>query len=76
MIEKALEYEAKDVVGIIRVCRALYPMLSENARVVNVSSRLGMLRQMASKEVRAKLSDQYSTLTEQDIAQVMRDYVE
>ena len=76
MIEKALECEAKNVVGIVAVCRALFPLLRENARVVNVSSRLGMLSQIGSRELRAQINSSADNLTEQDICQVMRDYVE
>lgn len=43
--------------GTLRVCQALFPLLKQNARVVNVSSSAGHLLRIPSEELRAKFSD-------------------
>lgn len=56
------------------MCKALFPLLRPNARVVNVSSRLGMLSSVKSKELREKLRS--ADLSAEEIAKIMSDYVE
>lgn len=44
--------------GTLRVCEALFPLLRQNGRVVNVSSLMGHLSKIPSTDLRAKLNDQ------------------
>ncbi|CAG9823094.1 unnamed protein product [Phaedon cochleariae] len=42
--------------GTLRVCQSLFPLLRNNARVVNISSSAGKLARIPSADLRAKLS--------------------
>ena len=62
-----------------QACEVLFPLLREGARVVNVSSSLGFLPKIgespASLELRKKLATSDSTLTTQELDDMMNDYV-
>ena len=60
--------------GTLNVCRVLFPILKPNARVINMSSRLGMLTSVKSKELREKLKS--SNLEVDEIVKIMNDFVE
>lgn len=64
------------MVGTLNVCNALFPLLRENARVVNISSRLGMLKNVKSRELREKLSSKNKQLTVDEVLKIMNDFVE
>ncbi len=59
--------------GTLNVCRALFPLLNPDARVVNVSSRMGLLRVLKDENIRKKFADE--SLTVDELCQVMRVYV-
>lgn len=44
--------------GILNVCESLFPLLRENARVVNVSSALGHLSRIPSAELREQFNSE------------------
>ena len=51
-------------------------MLRENALVVNISSRIGMLKNVKSRELREKLSSKNKQLTVDEVLKIMNDFVE
>ncbi|XP_066142555.1 carbonyl reductase [NADPH] 1-like [Euwallacea fornicatus] len=59
--------------GTLKVCEALFPLLRENARVVNVSSSAGHLGRIPSADLRAKLKD--PNLTIENLNLLMKEYV-
>ncbi|XP_046751132.1 LOW QUALITY PROTEIN: carbonyl reductase [NADPH] 1-like [Diprion similis] len=60
--------------GLLRVSKALFPLLRPHARVVHVSSAFGRLPLIPGNEIRARFSN--SELTEEGLNQIMRDFVE
>ena len=60
--------------GTLNICTALFPILKPNARVVNISSRMGMLNAVKSKELREKLKS--DDLKIEEIVQIMSNFVE
>lgn len=60
--------------GTLNVCKALFPLLRNNARVVNVSSRLGLLNRVSNKGIKDKIRSK--DLTTDDIIQIVNEYVE
>ncbi|XP_057663076.1 carbonyl reductase [NADPH] 1-like [Diorhabda carinulata] len=50
--------------GTIRVCDALFPLLRNNAKVVNVSSSAGHLYRIPSEEIRREFSKKDLTVSE------------
>lgn len=58
----------------MNVCKVMFPILKPNARAINMSSRLGMLTSVKSKELRDKLKS--SDLQVDEIAKIMSDFVE
>lgn len=59
--------------GTINVCNAFFPLLRPHARVVNVSSRAGMLKVCKDASMRARLTNPNATVDE--IAQVLSEFV-
>lgn len=60
--------------GTLNLCVALFPLLRNNARVVNLSSRLGLLNQISNKDIKNKILSE--NLTVEDIIQIVNDYIE
>lgn len=60
--------------SLLRVSKALFPLLRPHARVVQVSSSAGHLSRIPGAELRAKLSS--PDLTEEQLNQLMNDFVE
>ncbi len=60
--------------GTLDLCNALFPLLRNNARVVNVSSRLGLLSEISNKEIRNKFLNE--NLNTSDIIQIVNEYIE
>ncbi|KAJ8926055.1 hypothetical protein NQ315_009910 [Exocentrus adspersus] len=58
----------------LRVCDALFPLLRNNAKVVNVSSSAGHLSRIPSAELRAKLGDK--NLTIPNLNKLMEKFVQ
>ncbi len=59
--------------GTLNLCNALFPLLKPDARVVNISSRMGLFRVLKDEKIREKIEDQ--NLTVDQLCEVMRDYV-
>ena len=73
-----LEQEAKTTVslnytGTLNVSKALFPLLRPNGRVINVSSRLGLLGKLSNRALREKLTDPNLTLNE--LTAIVQDYI-
>ncbi|CAG0881512.1 unnamed protein product [Cyprideis torosa] len=58
----------------LRVCEILFPILRPHARVVNVSSSVGFLGNVPSKELRDKFSA--DSLTIPELSAMMQQYIE
>ncbi|XP_023952353.2 carbonyl reductase [NADPH] 1-like [Bicyclus anynana] len=58
----------------LSTCEILFPILRNGARVVNVSSSAGLLRNIPNKELRKKFED--PTLTIPELSNLMREYIE
>ncbi|KAJ0180246.1 hypothetical protein K1T71_003650 [Dendrolimus kikuchii] len=58
--------------GFINFGKLVYPILSENARVVNVSGPAGLLATIESESIRKRISD--PTLTEDELVAIMQEY--
>ncbi|KAG5868659.1 hypothetical protein JTB14_015667 [Gonioctena quinquepunctata] len=59
--------------SLLRVCEALFPLLRDNAKVVNVSSSAGHLSRIPSAELRSKFSS--PNLTIPDLNKLMETFV-
>ena len=70
---KAAETIRINFTGTLNLCHALFPLLRPHARVANFASYLGQLNNIKNPEIRDKLSNENAT--EQDIVDVMNDYV-
>lgn len=76
--EMTVERVAKETMninyfGTINVSNALFPLLRSNARVVNVSSKLGLLTRVVSEELRKKIADPSNSI--EQISQIANDYI-
>lgn len=60
--------------GTLNLCDALFPLLRSHARVVNVSSRAGMLKIVSNENLRKKLSNANATID--DIKTVLNEFIE
>ena len=60
--------------GTLNVCNALFPLLRNNARVVNLSSRLGLLNQVSNKDIKKKICSE--SLTVEEISEIVNEYIE
>jgi carbonyl reductase 1 len=58
----------------LNVCRTLFPLLRPHARVVNVSSSMGMLKTVPGPEIQAKLSA--PMLTEEELCSMANEYTQ
>jgi len=58
--------------GLKNVCNAFLPMLSDTARIVNMSSHLGHLHLIPDPDIKQKLAD--PNLTEKELDELMMDY--
>ncbi|XP_012257463.2 carbonyl reductase [NADPH] 3-like [Athalia rosae] len=72
--ERAVDTLEVNYFGLLNVSNALFPLLRPHARVVQMSSSLGLLSMIPGEELRAKLSR--PDLTEPELSQMMRDYIE
>lgn len=73
-----LEKEAKitfslNFYGTLNVCNALFPLLRPNGRVVNVSSRLGLLNKISNQSLKNKIKN--NNLTTDELKQIIDDYM-
>ncbi|KAG6448628.1 carbonyl reductase [NADPH] 1 [Manduca sexta] len=58
--------------GFINFGKLIYPLLNENARVINVSGPAGLLATIENEEKRRRLSD--PTLTEDQLVAILQEY--
>ncbi|KAJ8946454.1 hypothetical protein NQ318_014442 [Aromia moschata] len=68
--EKTLEV---NYYGTLRVCQALFPLLRNNARVVNISSASGRLCNIPSADLKAKFND--PNLTFEGVNKLMEKFI-
>uniref|UniRef100_A0A7S4PIT2 Uncharacterized protein n=1 Tax=Paramoeba aestuarina TaxID=180227 RepID=A0A7S4PIT2_9EUKA len=59
--------------GTLNLTNALFPFLTKNARVVNVGSMLGAIKQIKSKELADKIMS--PDLTEEGLTAIVEDFV-
>ena len=74
MDKEAIDTMNINFFGTLDLCNALFPLLRNNARVVNVSSRLGLLSEISNKEIRNKFLNE--NLNTSDIIQIVNEYIE
>ena len=72
-----LDQEAKKTIslnytGTLNVSKALFPLLRSNGRVVNISSRLGLLGKISSRTLKEKLL--IPNLTIEELTTIIEDY--
>ncbi|XP_046434609.1 carbonyl reductase [NADPH] 3-like isoform X1 [Neodiprion fabricii] len=60
--------------SLLKVSKALFPLLRPHARVVHVSSAFGRLPLIPGSQIRARFSN--SELTVEGLNQIMRDFIE
>ncbi|GLG95901.1 WW domain-containing oxidoreductase [Gryllus bimaculatus] len=60
-------------IRLVATCNTLFPLLRPHARVVNLSSSLGHLSKIPSKELRAQLSS--PSLTETQLTEIIQSFV-
>lgn len=71
--EKAEETMRVNFLGTLNLCDALFPLLKTNARVVNVSSRAGLLKVIRDEGLRHRISSSDAKI--QDVVDVMNLFV-
>ena len=59
--------------GTLDVSNTLFPLLRSNSRVVNVSSKLGLLTRVKNEDLRNKISNLNNSID--DITQIANDYI-
>lgn len=59
--------------GTLGVCNELFPLIREHGKVVNISSRMGLLKVIKDKETRDLLNSE--SLTSNELCSIMDDYV-
>ena len=72
--EQAINTIRINFTGTLNMCNAFYPLLRPHARVVNVSSRAGMLKVCKKAELRDKLTNKNASV--EDVVSVMHEFVE
>lgn len=60
--------------GYINFGKLIYPLLNENARVVNVSGPAGLLATIENDAIKRRISD--PTLTEDELVAILQEYEE
>ncbi|XP_066263130.1 carbonyl reductase [NADPH] 1-like [Euwallacea similis] len=71
--EVAVQDVGVNYFGTLKVCEALFPLLKQNARVVNVSSSAGHLDRVPSADLSTKLKN--PNLTIENLSLLMKNYV-
>jgi len=59
--------------GTINICNALFPLLRDHARIVNMSSRLGMLELIKNNEIRHNLISPNATI--ETVSDILSDFI-
>lgn len=73
LIEEAKITFSLNYYGTINLCNALFPLLRPNGRVINVSSRLGLLNKINNKALKDKIKSE--NLTMNDLNEIVNDYI-
>ena len=71
--DKAEETVRVNFTATLNLCNALFPLLKKNARIVNVSSRAGLLKVIKDENLKHKISKPDATID--DVAEVMDLFV-
>ncbi|XP_049866816.1 uncharacterized protein LOC126367363 [Pectinophora gossypiella] len=72
--EKVRKILSVNFYGFINFGKLVYPLLTEDARVINVSGPAGLLATIENENIRKRISD--PTLTEDDLVGIMQEYEE
>lgn len=73
-IGEQAEYNVKvNYFGTLKVCETLFPLLNNNAKVINISSSSGRLQRIPSTELQGKFKD--NNLTIPNLSKLMEKYV-
>jgi len=59
--------------GTINMCNALFPLLRDHSRIVNVASRAAMLESIRNSEIRQDLSSSNATI--ETISDILSDFI-
>ncbi|CAF3048480.1 unnamed protein product [Rotaria socialis] len=59
--------------GTVNVCNALFPLLRDHARVVNISSRAGMLDSIKNPEIRHNFISPTATI--ESLSDILNDFI-
>lgn len=73
-IEKVRRTLSVNFYGYINFGKLIYPLLAENARVVNVSGPAGLLATIENEDIRKKISN--PKLTEDELVAIVQEYEE
>ena len=73
LIEEAKITFSLNFYGTINLCNALFPLLRNNGRVINVSSRLGLLNKISNKALKEKIKSE--SLTMNDLNEIVKNYI-
>lgn len=71
---QASETNRINYTGTLNVCNALFPLLRPHARVVNVASRVGMLKFIKDESIKARLLS--DDLTVQELNGIVAKFIE
>ncbi|KAK9873708.1 hypothetical protein WA026_002065 [Henosepilachna vigintioctopunctata] len=71
--KQAEETIAVNYFSLLKICNTLFPILRENARVVNLSSSEGHLSKIPSQDLRKKFSD--ASLNVENLSKLMEKFV-
>jgi len=73
-LEQAVNTLNTNYFALVNVCNVLFPILKPHARVVNVSSSLGMLNRVVGEDKRRRLSD--PNLTLEGLNDIVREFLD
>lgn len=74
LVQDATDTIRVNYTGTLNVCKAFFPLLRPHARVVNVASRLGMLKYIKDQKIVNRLKS--DDLTEAEIDGFIHQYIE
>lgn len=60
--------------GTINICNALFPLLRDHARIVNVCSRLGMLESIKNRSIRENLISSHASI--ETVSDILSDFIQ
>ncbi len=74
MEQVAKETMSINYFGTLNISNVFFPLLRSNARVVNVSSMLGLLSRVKNEELRKKIANPNNSIDQ--ISQIANDYIQ